>query len=73
MTYQVQTSFIESCQLANNRFKSGNFYQAVVNTEDGESYYKEIEAKSYEEASRQANDYAMTLVGNITYVECYPV
>lgn len=37
MVHSVQTSFFSHSRLYNKRYYPGNFYQVVVNTEDGES------------------------------------
>lgn len=73
MTHPVQTSFIENCHLSNNRFFCGNFYQVIVNTEEGESYDYEVEADSFAEATQQAEQFAMDLMVDITYIECYAI
>lgn len=72
MTHQVQTSFFENCHLSNNRQYPGNFYQVIINGEDGESHEYEVEADTYAEATRQAEAFAMSLMIDITYIECYP-
>ena len=42
MTHSIQKSFFTSGRLYNKRYYPGNFYQVVINTEDGESYEYEI-------------------------------
>ena len=71
MTHSIQKSFFTSGRLYNKRYYPGNFYQVVINTEDGESYEYEIEADSFAEATRVAEDFANDLSTNITYIEIY--
>ncbi len=72
MTHQVQTaSLFTNAHLSNHRYYPGNFYQVVVNTEEGESYQYEVEADTFAEATRQAEELAMDLMVDITYIECY--
>lgn len=71
MTHPVQTPLFNKTRLSHNRYFSSNFYQVVINTEDGESYEYEVEADSYAEATRIAEDFAMDLMVDITYIECY--
>lgn len=71
MTHTVQTSLFNKSQLHSRRYYSGNFYQVVVNTEEGESYEYEVEADSFAEATRIAEDFALDLMVDISYVECY--
>lgn len=71
MTHQVQTSFFENCHLSSNHLYPSNFYQVVVNTEDGESYDYEVEADTFAEATQQAEQFALDLMVDITYIECY--
>jgi hypothetical protein len=49
----------------------GNLYQVVVNTEDGESYEYEVEADNFAKATEIAESFAMDLMVDVTYVECY--
>lgn len=72
MTHSVQTSsFINKSRLYNKRYYCGNLYQVVVNTEDGESYEYEVEADNFADATSQAENFAMDLMVDITYIECY--
>ncbi len=71
MTHSVQTSFIEKSHLYSKRYYPGNYYQVVINTEDGESYEYEVEADTFADATRQAEQFAMELMVDITYIECY--
>lgn len=52
MTHSVQTSFIEKSHLYSKRYYPGNYYQVVINTEDGESYEYEVEADTFADAIR---------------------
>ena len=71
MTASVQTSFFSRSRLFNKRYYSGNLYTVYVNTEDGESHEYEIEADSFAEATRQAEEMAYSLYIDITYIEVY--
>lgn len=71
MTASVQTSFFSRTRLFNKRYYSGNLYTVYVNTEDGESHEYEIEADSFAEATRQAEEMAYSLYIDITYIEVY--
>lgn len=72
MTHSVQTSSIfNKSRLYNKRYYCGNLYQVVVNTEDGESFEYEVEADNFAYATRQAENFAMDLMVDITYIECY--
>ena len=71
MTHNIQTSIISHSRLYSNRYYCGNLYQAVVNTEDGESFEYEIEADSFHDATEQAEQYACSLGVDITYIEVY--
>ncbi len=72
MTHPVQTtSLFKSTRLYSTRYYSGNLYQVVVNTEDGESYEYEVEADTFAEATKQAENFANDLMVDITYIECY--
>ena len=71
MTNNVQTSIISHTRLFRNHYYLGNLYQAVINTEDGESYEYEVEANSFHDATEQAEQYAYSLGVDITYVEVY--
>jgi hypothetical protein len=71
MTASVQTSFFSRSRLFNKRYYSGNLYTVYVNTEDGESHEYEVEADSFAEATRQAEEMAYSLYIDITYIEVY--
>lgn len=73
MTHSVQTtsSLFNKSRIYNNRYYCGNIYQVIVNTEDGESYEYEVEADTFADATRQAEELAMSLMADITYIECY--
>lgn len=72
MTHSVQTSSLfNKSRLFSNRYYAGNLYQVVVNTEDGESYEYEVEADTFAEATKQAENFALDLMADITYIECY--
>jgi hypothetical protein len=71
MTASVQTSFFSRTRLFNKRYYSGNLYTVYVNTEDGESHEYEVEADSFAEATRQAEEMAYSLYIDITYIEVY--
>ena len=71
MTASVQTSFFSLTRLFNKRYYSGNLYTVYVNTEDGESHEYEVEADSFAEATRQAEEMAYSLYIDITYIEVY--
>ena len=71
MTASVQTSFFSRSSLFNKRYYSGNLYTVYVNTEDGESHEYEVEADSFAEATRQAEEMAYSLYTDITYIEVY--
>lgn len=71
MTHNVQTSIISHTRLFANHYYLDNLYQAVVNTEDGESFEYEIEAGSFHDATEQAEEYAYSLGVDITYIEVY--
>ena len=72
MTHPVQTSSLfNKSRLFNKRYYSGNLYQVVVNTEDGESYEYEVEADTFADATKQAENFALDLMVDTTYIECY--
>lgn len=72
MTHPVQTSSLfNKSRLYSDRYYCGNLYQVVVNTEEGESYEYEVEADTFAEATKQAENFAMDLMVDITYIECY--
>ncbi len=72
MTHPIQPQTIwNKSRLYNKRYYPGNFYQVVVNTEEGESYEYEIEADNFASATEQAEQFAADLMVDITYIECY--
>ena len=72
MTHPVQTSSLwNKSRLYKNRCYCGNLYQVVINTEDGESHEYEVEADTFADATKQAEEFAMSLMTDITYIECY--
>ena len=70
MTHTVQTSIFNRNRLFANHYYL-DLYQAVINTEDGESYEYEVEADSFHDATEKAEQYAYSLGANITYIEVY--
>lgn len=71
MTHSVQTSsHFNKSNVFNNRY-CGNIYQVIVNTEDGERYEYEVEADTLADATKQAENFALDLMVDITYIECY--
>ncbi len=72
MTHSILTSSL-SCQNRHygKHYYRNNLYQVVINTEDGDVYEYEVEADSFSDASRQAENLAMDLMADITYIECY--
>ena len=58
-------------RLYNKRYYPGNFYQVIVNTEEGESYEYEVEADTFAEATEIAEGFANDLMTDITYIEVY--
>lgn len=71
MTASVQTSVYSHSRLYGKRYYPGNLYTVYVNTEDGESHEYEIEAESFADATRQAEEMAYSLYIDITYIEVY--
>ena len=72
MTTSVQTlPLFKSGRLYRQKYYMDNLYTVIVNTEDGESVEYEIEAGSFAEATKQAEDMANDVLGDITYVEVY--
>lgn len=72
MTHSVQTSsHFNKSNVFNNRLYCGNIYQVIVNTEDGERYEYEVEADTLADATKQAENFALDLMVDITYIECY--
>ena len=71
MTQNVQTSVFTHSRLYSKRCYPGNIYSVVVNCEDGEYYEYEIEADTFAQATEQAEQMAMDLMADITYIEVY--
>ncbi len=71
MTASVQTSIFTHNRLYNKRCYPGNLYTVYVNTEDGESYEYEVEADTFSEACKQAEEMAYSIYTDITYIEVY--
>lgn len=71
MVHTVQTSFLSYSRLYNKRYYPGNFYQVIVNTEEGESYEYEVEADTFAQATEIAEGFANDLMTDITYIEVY--
>lgn len=71
MTQNVQTSIFTHCRLYNKRQYMGNFYSVVINCEDGEFYEYEVEADTFAEATKIAEDMALDLMADITFIEVY--
>ena len=71
MTQNVQTSIFTHSRLFSKRCYPGNIYSVVVNCEDGEYYEYEVEADTFAEATKQAEDMALDLMADITFIEVY--
>jgi len=71
MSHNVQTSIFSNTRLYSKRYFIGDLYQAVINTEDGESYEYEVEADTFHDATELAEQYAYSLGVEITYIEVY--
>ena len=71
MTQQVQTSVFTHSRLYSKRYYAGNIYSVVINCEDGEYYEYEVEADTFAEATKQAEDMALDLMADITFIEVY--
>ena len=72
MTHTVQTSSLfTNGRLYDKRYYPGNLYQVYINTEEGETYEYEVEADTFADATRQAEDFALDLMVDITFIECY--
>lgn len=71
MTASVQTSMFSRNLLYNKRFYSGNLYTVYINTEDGEVHEYEVEADTFADATKQAEDMAYSICADITYIEVY--
>ena len=71
MTQNVQTSVFTHSRLFSKRCYPGNIYSVVINCEDGEYYEYEVEADTFAEATKQAEDMALDLMADITFIEVY--
>ena len=71
MTQNVQTSVFTHSRLYSKRCYPDNIYSVVVNCEDGEYYEYEVEADTFAEATKQAEDMANDLMADITFIEVY--
>ena len=71
MTQNVQTSVFTRSRLYGKRYYPGNIYSVVINCEDGEYYEYEVEADTFAKATEQAEQMAMDLMADITFVEVY--
>ena len=71
MTQNVQTSIFSHCRIYSKRKYMGNIYSVVVNCEDGEFYEYEVEADTFAEATKIAEDMANDLMADITFIEVY--
>ncbi len=71
MTQNVQTSFFTHGRIYSKRNYIGNIYNVVVNCEDGEYYEYEVEADTFAEATKIAEDMANDLMADITFIEVY--
>ena len=71
MTQNVQTSVFTHSRLYGKRYFPGNISNVVVNWEDGEYYEYEVEADTFAEATKQAEDMALDLMADITFIEVY--
>ena len=69
MTASVQTSMFSRNLLYNKRFYSGNLYTVYINTEDGEVHEYEVEADTFADATKQAEDMAYSICADITLYE----
>ena len=71
MTQNVQTSVFTHSRLYSKRCYPGNIYSVVVNCEDGEYYEYEVEADTFAKATEQAEQMALDLMADITFIEVY--
>ena len=71
MTQTIQPSVFTRSRLYGKRYFPGNIYNVVVNCEDGEYYEYEVEADTFAEATKQAEDMALDLMADITFIEVY--
>ena len=71
MTQSIQTSVFTHSRLYSKRYYPGNIYNVVINCEDGEYYSYEVEADSFNEATKIAEEMALDMMADITYIEVY--
>ena len=71
MTQNVQTSVFTRSRLYSKRYYPGNIYNVVINCENGEYYEYEVEADTFAEATKQAEEMALDLMADITFIEVY--
>ena len=71
MTQTVQTSIFSHSRLYSKRYYPGNIYSVVINCEDGEYYEYEVEADTFAKATEQAEQMALDLMADITFIEVY--
>ena len=71
MTQNVQTSFFTHGRIYTARTYLGNIYTVIINCEGGEYYEYEVEADTFAEATKIAEDMALDLMADITYIEVY--
>lgn len=71
MTHSIQASLFTQGRLYDHRNYPGLFYNVVVNTESGDSFTYEVEADTFADATRQAENLANDLMEDITFIEVY--
>ena len=72
MTHSVQSpTLFNHGRIYNRRYFPANFYQVIINTEDGDFYEYEVEADNFAQATEQAEEMAASLCEDITYIEVY--
>ena len=71
MTQSVQTSVFTHSRLYSKRYYPGNIYNVIINCEDGDYYSYEVEADSFNEATKIAEEMALDLMADITFIEVY--
>ena len=73
MDKQIPENIINRCVCRDLCRLSVLFLNHVLDDkiEDGESYEYEVEADTFADATKQAENFAMDLMVDITYIECY--
>ncbi len=71
MTQVAQTSVFTHSRLYSKRTYPGNIYSVVINCEDGEFYEYEVEADTFAKATEIAEQMALDLMADITFIEVY--